>query len=119
MLLPLCGDDPVLSSESLRPLLTRADAIGVFSAAEHRRVTEALSDSATAGTACSVSSVALPVNRLAAATAMAGMAPFGRYLLLLSASSGRHASGRTLPHDFLRRCSGRWPSPRSARRAGW
>jgi len=105
VLLPLCGDDPVLSSESLRPLLTRADAIGVFSAAEHRRVAEALSISATEDRVQHLR-VAFPVNRLAAATAMAGMAPFGRYLLVLSGLPGDPVRRTTPPHDFLREVLG-------------
>ncbi len=109
VLLPLCGDDPVLSSAALRPLLARADAVGVFSAAEQRRVAEALTDPAS-GSASSTRvqrlQVALPVNRLAAATAMAGMAPFGRYLLVLSALPGDPVGGTTPPHDFLREVLG-------------
>jgi hypothetical protein len=105
VLLPLCGDDPVLSSNALRPLLARADAIGVFSAAEHRRVAGALSGSARQDRVQHLR-LALPVNALAAATGMAGMAPFGPYLLVLSGLPGDPAGGPPPPHDFLREVLG-------------
>ncbi len=105
VLLPLCGDDPVLSSAALRPLLSRADAIGVLSAAEERRVARALPKRAGEGRVHHLR-LALPVNRLAAMTAMAGMTPFGRYLLVLSGLPGDPARRPALPHDFLREVLG-------------
>jgi glycosyltransferase involved in cell wall biosynthesis len=104
VLLPLCGDDPVLSSAAFRPLADQADAIGVFSALELERVTSPLPDESASRVHRLL--LALPVNRLAATAGIVGVAAFGRYALMISGFADDPASGRCPPHDYLRHVFG-------------
>jgi hypothetical protein len=104
VLLPLCGDDPLLSSAAFRPLANEADAIGVFSALEMGRVTSPLPDESASRV--HRLRLALPVNRLAATAGIVGVSAFGRYVLMISGFADDPASGRCPPHDYLRHVFG-------------
>ena len=64
VVLPLCGDDPVLSSMAFGAVLGPMDAIGAFSGAEFHRIAGVLTDDV--GSRLRRLRIALPVNRLAA-----------------------------------------------------
>ncbi len=104
VLLPLSGDDPLLSSPAFAPLVDQSNAVGVFSQVELDRV------AASAGEGSSSRlhrlHIALPVNRLAATAGMVGMSAFGTYVLVISAFADDPASGRCPPHDYLRHVVG-------------
>jgi len=104
VLLPLSGDDPVLSSAAFGRVLSPVDGVGAFSGGEYDRI-------ARLGTSDAFPrlyhlQLALPVNRLAAAAGMAGLAAFGRYVLVISAFGDDPANGRCPPHDYLRHVFG-------------
>jgi len=116
VLLPLCGDDAVLSSSAFRAALTPVDAIGAFSGSEFDRIARLLD-----GEAISLLhrlEIALPVNRLAAGAGMAGLRPFGRYVLVISGFDDDWSSGRCPPHEYLRHFLGH-VSIAEVRRPGW
>ena len=116
VLLPLCGDDPVLSSQAFRPIAEHCNAIGVLSDVELRRIAQGL------GTDSALDirhiRLALPVNQLAAASAMAGVSTFGAYVLVISAFGDDPASWRCPPHDYLRHVFGD-VAIAEVRRHGW
>ncbi len=116
VLLPLCGDDPVLSSQAFRPIAERCDAIGVLSEVELQRVAAGL----RADRAPDLRHIrlALPVNQLAAASAMAGVSTFGAYVLVISAFGDDPASWRCPQHDYLRHFFGD-VAIAEVRRHGW
>jgi hypothetical protein len=114
--LPLCGDDPVLSSRAFGSLLGSIDAIGAFSEAELDRISPLLAENDIRR--LQHVEVALPVNRLTAASGMAGLMAFGRYVLVISGFADDPASGRCPPHDYLRHIFGH-VSIAEVRREGW
>jgi hypothetical protein len=118
VVLPLCGDDQVLSSAAARVALGPSDAIGAFSGAEFDRIAQLLGSDAASVSQLHRIRIALPVNRLAAAAGMAGLAPFGRYVLIISAFADDPATGRCPSHEYLRHVLGR-VSIAEVRREGW
>jgi hypothetical protein len=116
VVLPLCGDDPVLSSMAFQAVLGPMDAIGAFSGAESDRIARLLGDDADSKL-CRLR-IALPVNRLAAGAVMAGLSPFGKYVLVISGFDDDPAGGRCPSHEFLRNVFGQL-SIAEVRRAGW
>ncbi|MHB1510319.1 MAG: glycosyltransferase [Acidimicrobiales bacterium] len=116
VLLPLCGDDPVLSSQAFRPIAERCDAIGVLSEVELHRVAAVLR--ADRSPDLRHIRLALPVNQLAAASAMAGVSTFGAYVLVISAFGDDPASWRCPQHDYLRHFFGD-VAIAEVRRHGW
>lgn len=116
VLLPLCGDDPLLSSRAFRPIAEQSDAVGVFSGVELSRIGEVV----RAGSATELHRIriALPLNRLATASAMAGVSSFGTYVLVISGFDDDPASGRCPPHDYLRQIVGD-VAIAEVRRHGW
>jgi len=99
VLLPLCGDDPVLSSSAFRVAVAPADAIGAFSHLEFDRIAGLLSGDAVP--ALQRIEIALPVNHEAAAAGVAGLEEFGRYVLVISAFDDDRASDQRLTSDYL------------------
>jgi hypothetical protein len=116
VLLPLCGDDPVLSSSAFRAAVAPVDAIGAFSGSEFDRVLRHLEGAAISR--LHHLEIALPVNRLAASAGMAGLRPFGRYVLVISAFDDDWSSGRCPPHEYLRHVLGH-VSIAEVKRPGW
>jgi hypothetical protein len=116
VLLPLSGNDPILSSAALRPVLDQSNAVGVFSRLELERVVARLP--AGSSTVAQQLSIALPVNRFAAAAGMAGVSAFGKYVLVISAFDDDPATGRCPPHDYLRQVFGD-VAIAEVRRHGW
>ncbi|MDA8038586.1 MAG: glycosyltransferase [Actinomycetota bacterium] len=117
VVLPLGGRPELLGSHALRPLVAAADAVVAVSETERSRLAPLL----PAGREDRLRLVrpVYPVNRGAAAAGMAGMASFGRYLLVLSGfPPDEPSSGRCPAHDYLRQvlgpisvvevCHGRW-----------
>jgi hypothetical protein len=115
VVLPLLGNDARLDSPGLTPLPEMADAIGAMSEVEHDR----LQVSVGRRDASIVRRLRLcfPVNQQAARSGLAGMASFGRYVLLISgwppddhppgaASAASSASTRAPAHDYLRAVAG-------------
>jgi glycosyltransferase involved in cell wall biosynthesis len=116
VLLPLSGDDPVLSSRAFRPVVDQSDAIGAFSGVEYKRIAGLLPSGSPSG--LHRIRIALPVNRLAATAGMAGVSAFGKYVLIISAFDDDPASGRCPPHDYLRQVFGD-VAIAEVRRHGW
>jgi hypothetical protein len=116
VLLPLSGNDPILSSAAFRPVLDQSDAVGVFSRLELDRISARLP--AGSSTVAQRLSIALPVNRFAAAAGMAGVSAFGKYVLVISAFDDDPATGRCPPHDYLRQVFGD-VAIAEVRRHGW
>lgn len=103
--LPLLGADPLLASRELAPLAETTAAIGAFSLAEHTL----LERSAGARRDGLVHDLhpAFPVNEGAAHSGMAGMASFGRYLLVISGFPDDGSPAGTAPaHDLVRSAVG-------------
>jgi Glycosyl transferases group 1 len=116
VLLPLCGDDAILSSLAFRPFADHSDAIGALSGVEARRIAEQLP--AEVASLIHRVRVALPINPLALAAHMAGVQSFGTYVLLISGFSDDPANGRCPPHDYLREVFGDIAIA-EVRRGGW
>jgi hypothetical protein len=116
IVLPLSGDDQLLSSAPFRPLAYVADAIGAFSGREYDRIAGILPD--TDVPKLHRVEIALPVNRLAAAAGMAGVASFGRYVLVISSFDEDAASAVSPPHEYLRQLVGD-VAIAEVRRGGW
>jgi hypothetical protein len=139
VVLPLLGNDPAAGSAALEPFAELADAIGAVTETEERLLAcgpgrrrprggggggggggaaqpgGPAGPGAPGGPAPQLVQrlrVALPVNRAAAHGGLAGLTPFGRYVVVLSqwpASAGETEGGETgeaPPHDLIREIVG-------------
>jgi glycosyltransferase involved in cell wall biosynthesis len=97
-------------------VLAPTDAIGAFSDGEFDRIARLLRNDDVSR--LHRLRIALPVNRLAATAAMAGLGPFGRYVLFISAFDDDPVTGRCPPHDYLRHMLDH-VSIAEVRRNGW
>ncbi len=105
VLLPLLGDDARLESPALAQLASSTDAVGALSHAEARRLGPGVG-SRDPGKVQQIR-LSFPVNRQAAHSGLAGMASFGRYLLVISGwPPGDPAPGHGPAHDYLRAAVG-------------
>ncbi|MGO9197573.1 MAG: glycosyltransferase [Acidimicrobiales bacterium] len=100
IVLPLLGNDAALSSDAMKPLSEIVDAVGAFSVAEHRLLSESVGSRHPE--ILHRLRLSFPVNRQAAHSGLAGVASFGRYLLVISGWPDEPQSGVGPPHDYLR-----------------
>jgi len=99
--LPLLGTDERLASDAMATLAEVADAIGAVSPAEERLLRE--SAGRRDPTLVKRLHVAFPVNGQASHSRLAGIASFGRYLLVISGwPEGDPSAVAGMPHDYLR-----------------
>lgn len=103
--LPLLGTDQLLSSAALAPLAGAVDAVGTFSDAEH--ILSAKSIGNERPEILHRLAASFPVNRPGAEAGMAGMATFGRYVLMISGWPDDEHEGNHAPqHEYLRAAVG-------------
>lgn len=106
VVLPLLGDDPLLSSRSLATFAEIADAVGAVSEAEERLLESSVGRRRPS--CVQRLRVSLPVNASAARSGLGGMASFGRYLLVISQwpEGDRDGAGVGPGHDLVRAVAG-------------
>ncbi|MHB1987708.1 MAG: glycosyltransferase [Acidimicrobiales bacterium] len=105
VVLPLLGTDELLASPALAPLAELADGIGTFSRAEHALAAGSIG--ARRPELLRRVRLSFPVNRQGAQAGLAGMATFGRYLLVVSGWPDDDPDASTAPpHDYLRSALG-------------
>ncbi len=100
VVLPLLGTDSVLASDAMKPLAEIADAVGAFSDTEYRLLSRSVGSRRP--DVIHHLRLSFPVNRQAAHSGLAGVASFGRYLLVISGWPELTDSAVGPPHDYLR-----------------
>lgn len=103
--LPLLGADARLASSALEPLAEIVDAIGVFSHVEGSLLLRSVG--VRDRSMVQRLSLSFPVNHHASHFGLAGMAGFGRYVLIISGwPDDDPAVGMVPPHDYVREMVG-------------
>ncbi len=100
VVLPLLGTDSLLASDAMKPLAEIADAVCAFSDTEYQLLSRSVGSRRP--DVLHHLRLSFPVNRQAAHSGLAGVASFGRYLLVISGWPDLADSAVGPPHDYLR-----------------